>query len=84
MIARELDGKMRVRSGSWEGEKVFFARSCAQIRNVDGGPHVPRHNDEWDPPKTGTAVTGYAVFVTADDFVVMRNAARPLRRTRLS
>ena len=50
----------------------------------DGWLHVarkPRHHDAWDPPRTGTAVTGNADFVSADDFAIMRNAARPLRIT---
>jgi hypothetical protein len=87
VVAQEADGKTRVTSGSWEGEKVFLRDQALEVRNVDGWLHVarkPRHHDEWDPPRTGTAVTGDAVFVTADDFVVMRNAASPLRITRLS
>ena len=52
MIARELDGKMRVTSGSWEGEKVFLRNEVLEVRNVDGRLHVARKArkpDEWDP-----------------------------------
>jgi hypothetical protein len=42
VIARELDGKMRVTSGSWEGEKVFARSEVLEVRNVDGRLHVPR------------------------------------------
>jgi hypothetical protein len=52
MIARELDGKMRVTSGSWEGAKVFARSEVLEVRNVDGRLHVarkPRHHDEMGP-----------------------------------
>jgi hypothetical protein len=45
------DGKMRVTSGSWEGEKVFARAEVLEVRNVDGRLHVarkPRHHDECD------------------------------------
>jgi hypothetical protein len=48
VVAREVDGKMRVTSGSWEGEKVFFKDEVLEVRNVDGRLHVarkPRHHD---------------------------------------
>jgi hypothetical protein len=64
------------------------------VPNVDNRLHIarkPRKPDEWDPPiephdpyGPGQPVTGDADFVSADDFVVTRNAARPLRITRLS
>ncbi len=76
MIARELDGKMRVTSGSWEGEKVFARGEVLEVRNVDGRLHAarkPRHHDEWDPPIApydpygpGTGVSADADFVSAD------------------
>jgi hypothetical protein len=52
VVARELDGKMRVTSGSWEGEKVFARGEVLEARNVDGRLHVarkPRQHDGWDP-----------------------------------
>ena len=62
--------------------------------NVDNRLHVarkPRKPDEWDPLiepydpyRPGQPVTGDMDFVSADDFVVTRNAAKPLRITRLS
>ena len=53
VVAEDHDGKMRVTSGSWEGEKVFARDQVLEVRNVDGRLHVarkPRHHDEWDPP----------------------------------
>ena len=46
VVAKEPDGKMRVTSGSWEGEKVFARDQVLEVRNVDGRLHVarkPRH-----------------------------------------
>jgi hypothetical protein len=43
---------MRVTSGSWDGEKVFFRDQVLEVRNVEGRLHVarkPRQYDEWDP-----------------------------------
>jgi hypothetical protein len=53
IVKREPDGKMRVTSGSWDGEKVFLRDQVLEVRNGDGRLHVarkPRHHDEWDPP----------------------------------
>jgi hypothetical protein len=52
VIERQSDGKMRVTSGSWDGEKVFL-RISARGPQVDGRLHVARktrHPDECDPP----------------------------------
>ena len=52
VIERQPDGKMRVTSGSWDGEKVFFPDQVLEVRNVEGRLHVarkPRRHDEWDP-----------------------------------
>jgi hypothetical protein len=35
-IAREEGGKIRVTSGSWEGEKVILKGQVLEVRNVDG------------------------------------------------
>jgi hypothetical protein len=52
IIERQPDGKMRVTSGSWDGEKVFFRDQVLEVRSVEGRLHVarkPRHHDQWDP-----------------------------------
>jgi hypothetical protein len=52
IIERQPDGKMRVTSASWDGEKVFLRDQVLEVRNVEGRLHVarkPRHHDEWDP-----------------------------------
>jgi hypothetical protein len=53
VIERQPDGKMRVTSGSWDGEKVFLRDQVLEVRNVEGRLHVARKErrpDEWDPP----------------------------------
>jgi hypothetical protein len=84
VIARELDGKMLVTSGSWEGEKVFARGEVLEVRNVDGRLHVarkPRQHDEWDPPIApydpygpGTDVSGDVDFVSGDETGVSGDA----------
>jgi len=52
VIERQSDGKMRVTSGSWDGEKVILRDQVLEVRNVDGRLHIapkPRHHDEWHP-----------------------------------
>jgi hypothetical protein len=52
-IAREVGGKVRVTSGSWDGEKVILKGQVLEVRNVDGRLYVARKAkkpDEWDPP----------------------------------
>jgi hypothetical protein len=51
---KQPDGKMRVTSGSWDGEKVFLKDQVIEIRhaNADSRLHVARktrHAVEWDP-----------------------------------
>jgi hypothetical protein len=51
VIERQPDGKMRVTSGSWDGEKVFSRDQVLEVRCVEGRLHVarkPRQYDEWD------------------------------------
>jgi hypothetical protein len=52
VIERQPDGKMRVTSGSWDGEKVILKDQVLEVRCVDGRLHIarkPRQYDEWDP-----------------------------------
>jgi hypothetical protein len=37
-------GKMRVTSGSWEGEKVVACDQVLEVSNVEGRLHVARHD----------------------------------------
>ena len=49
VIERQPDGKMRVTSGSWDGEKVILRDQALEVRYVDGRLHVarkPLHHDE--------------------------------------
>jgi hypothetical protein len=55
VIERQPDGKMRVTSGSWDGEKVFLKDQVLEVRHAiaDSRLHVARKTkapDEWDPP----------------------------------
>jgi hypothetical protein len=53
VIERQTDGKMRVTSGSWDGEKVILRDQVLEVRNVEGQPHTarkPQHHDEGTPP----------------------------------
>jgi hypothetical protein len=55
VIERQPDGKMRVASGSWDGEKVFLKDQVLKVRHViaDARLHVARKTkapDDWDPP----------------------------------
>jgi hypothetical protein len=54
VIEKQPDGKMRVTSGSWDGEKVFLKDQVLKVwhANADAGLHVARKTkaDDWDPP----------------------------------
>ncbi len=53
VVERAPEGKIRVTSGSWDGEKVSLKDQVIEIRNVEGRLHVARktrHHDDWDPP----------------------------------
>ena len=44
MGRKELaNAKMRVTSGSWDGEKVILKGQVLELRNVDGRLHVVRN-----------------------------------------
>jgi hypothetical protein len=38
VVERQSDGKMRVTSGSWDGEKVILKDQVLEVRNVEGRP----------------------------------------------
>ena len=77
VIERQSNGKMRVTSGSWDGEKVILRDQVLEVRNVDGRLHVARKErrpDEWDPPikpddpyGPGKSVTGHDGEEAIDD-----------------
>jgi hypothetical protein len=55
VVERQPDGKMRVTSGSWDGEKVFLKDQVLRVRHAiaDARLHVARKTkapDDWDPP----------------------------------
>ncbi len=53
VIERQPDGKMRITSGSWDGEKVLLKDQVLEVRKVEGRLHIARkerRHDECDPP----------------------------------
>jgi hypothetical protein len=55
VIERQPDGKMRVTSGSWDGEKIIFRDQVLEVRHAvpDARLHVARKTkapDDWGPP----------------------------------
>ena len=55
VVEKQPDGKMRVASGSWDGEKVFLKDQVLKVRHAiaDARLHVARKTkapDDWDPP----------------------------------
>ena len=52
VVERLIDGKMRVTSGSWDGEKVILRKQVLEVSKVEGRRHVarkPLHHDEGNP-----------------------------------
>lgn len=71
VIERQPDGKMRVTSGSWDGEKVILRDQVLEVRNVEGRLHIarkPRGYDEWDPYVPPYDPYGQGARVTDDSF----------------
>jgi hypothetical protein len=76
VIERQPDGKMRVTSTSWDGERVLMRDQVLEVRNAtgDGRLHIARkekRHDDWDPPIVpydpyGPGVTGNAIDVIDD------------------
>jgi hypothetical protein len=67
VVERQSDGKMRVTSGSWDGEKVILRDQALEVRCVQGRLHIarkPRQYDEWDP-----YVPPYDPYGPGDEFV---------------
>ena len=70
VIDRQPDGKMRVTSGSWDGEKVILRDQVLEVRYAtsESRLHVSRklkRHDDWDPlfepyDPYGPGVTGNA------------------------
>jgi hypothetical protein len=70
VVERLTDRKMRVTSGSWDGEKVILRDQVLEVRNVDGRPHIARKQrkpNEWDPPIEPYDPCGLDVNVSADE-----------------
>ena len=42
VVERQIDGKMRVTSGSWDGEKVILPDQILEVSKVEGRLHVAR------------------------------------------
>jgi hypothetical protein len=73
VIERLTDGKMRVTSGSWDGERSFFRDQMLEVRVVEGRLHVARkerHYDQWDPPIEPYDPYGPGSAPVSDDAIV--------------
>jgi hypothetical protein len=78
VIERQPDGKMRVTSTSWDGERVLMRDQVLEVRNATGDSrlHIARkvkRHDDWDPPIApydpyGPGVTGNAFESLASEF----------------
>jgi hypothetical protein len=76
VVERQPEGKMRVTSTSWDGERVLMRDQVLEVRNAtaDGRLRIARkvkHHDDWDPPIVpydphGPGVTGNAFDVIDD------------------
>jgi hypothetical protein len=52
VVERLTDEKMRVTSGSWDGEKVILPDPVLEVRNGDGRLHIarkPLHHRQGEP-----------------------------------
>jgi hypothetical protein len=55
---RGPEGKIRVTSGSWGGEKVVLNDQVLESREPSRRPHV-RFHDEWNSQSESDFVTGH-------------------------
>ena len=74
VIERQPDGKMRVASASWHGEKVLMSDQVLEVRNAtsDGRLHIARkvkRHDDWDPPTEAYDPYGPGVTDNAYDVI---------------
>ena len=74
VIERQPDGKMRVKSTSWDGEKVLLRDQVLEVRNAtsDGQLHIARkvkRHDDWDPPSEPYDCYGPGVTDNAFDVI---------------
>jgi hypothetical protein len=73
VIEKQPDGKMRVTSGSWDGEKIFLRDQVLEVRFAiaDTRLHVPRKTKEpndWDRPYESYDPYGRG-GVASDEFI---------------
>jgi hypothetical protein len=53
VIEKQPDGKMRITSGSWNGEKIFLKDQVIEVRHANALGCMARKTkapDEWDAP----------------------------------
>jgi hypothetical protein len=91
------EGKMRVTSNSWDGERVLPHDQVVEVRRVNSRLHVTRKERHWDRPTEpydpygpGAGafddVTGYAeavtITATSDASHAFRGRKRDARRNK--
>jgi hypothetical protein len=72
VVDRLPEGKIRVTSTSWDGEKVILRDQVLEVRNVEGRLHIarkPRQYDEWDRYVAPYDPYGPGESVSADAFI---------------
>jgi hypothetical protein len=73
VIERQPDGKMRVASGSWDGEKVFFEGSGAQGAARDRRRPAPRRSQNQGAGRLDPPYGSYDPYgpggVASDEFI---------------
>jgi hypothetical protein len=72
VVERQPDGKMRITSGSWDGEKIFLKDQVLVVRHAVPGArlHVARKTkapDEWVPPVP--VYDPYGPGTSSDEFI---------------
>jgi len=70
VVERQTDGKMRVTSGSWDGEKVILRDQVLEVSKVEGRLHVarkPLHHEEGNPQIEPYGPYGISSLMTARD-----------------
>ena len=70
VVQCQTDGKMRVTSGSWDGEKVILRDQVLEVSKVERRLHVarkPLHHDEGNPQIEPYGPYGISSLMTARD-----------------
>jgi hypothetical protein len=76
VLARDTEGKIRVTSGSWDGEKVILKGQVLEVRNVDERLHVARKIRHRTTGTRRSSPVPCVVLEFSADEIVARNRLR--------